>query len=140
MLRFVKEGEEKKPMGELSIIQKVYDLIIWYTPIIERIPKPHRFTLGERIMTNLYQLLEELIYAKYATEKLTKLIEVNARLEVIRYQTRILLDLGIFQVERYDYVNKLIHAIGVELGGWIKQQKSRPKTKNMLPDHNLKST
>lgn len=114
-------------MTELSIIQKVYDLIIWYIPVIERIPKPHRFTLGERITTNLYMLLEELIYAKYAQEKLTRLVDLNVRLDVIRYQTRIFLDLEIFRKEQYEHVSKLINEIGTELGAWIKQQKNQTK-------------
>jgi hypothetical protein len=34
-------------MKELSVIQKTYDCIRWYVPIIERLPKIHKFTLGQ---------------------------------------------------------------------------------------------
>ena len=33
-------------MEELPIIQKTYDLIKWYVPILHRLPKTHKFTLG----------------------------------------------------------------------------------------------
>jgi hypothetical protein len=36
-------------MKELSVIQRTYDCIKWYVPIIERLPKIHKFTLGDRI-------------------------------------------------------------------------------------------
>ena len=37
-------------MKELSIIQKTYDLIQWYVPIFNRLPKTHKFTLGDFLM------------------------------------------------------------------------------------------
>nr|WP_299491462.1 hypothetical protein [Acaryochloris sp. IP29b_bin.137] len=39
-------------MEELPIIQKVFDLIKWYIPILNRLPKTHRFGLGERMVTH----------------------------------------------------------------------------------------
>lgn len=60
-------------MSELSIIQKTYDLIKWYIPILNRLPKNHRFALGDRIIFGLYNLLEGLIIARYQKEKLTQL-------------------------------------------------------------------
>ncbi|GAA6617900.1 hypothetical protein [Scytonema sp. NUACC26] len=34
-------------MEELPIIQKTYDLIKWYVPILNRLPKTHKFILGD---------------------------------------------------------------------------------------------
>jgi hypothetical protein len=34
-------------MAELSMIQKTYDLIKWYVPILNCLPKAHKFTLGD---------------------------------------------------------------------------------------------
>lgn len=112
-------------MKELSVIQKTYDCIRWYVPIIERLPKIHKFTLGDRIINQLYDLLEGLIQAKYARNKRTQLESLNTQLDVLRYQTRLLLDFEFISVKRYEYAIKLIDEIGTELGGWIKKQKSR---------------
>ncbi len=57
-------------MNELPIIQKTYDLIKYYVPILNRLPRDHKFILGDRIITGLYDLLEGLINAKYSKEKL----------------------------------------------------------------------
>ncbi|MBW4641988.1 MAG: diversity-generating retroelement protein Avd [Goleter apudmare HA4340-LM2] len=109
-------------MNELPIIQKTYDLIKWYVPILNRLPHNHKFLLGNRIIAGLYDLLEGLITARYSKEKLTQLETLNAKLDILRHQTRLLLDFDLIKSERYEYIGKLINQIGSDLGGWIKQQ------------------
>ncbi len=114
-------------MTELSIIQKVYDLIKWYVPILNRLPRNHRFTIGERIISNLYDLLEGFIKAKYAKkdDRLALLQSFNTQLDILRYQTRLLYDFELISVQRYKYVSQKFNEIGIELGGWIRQQQKR---------------
>ena len=57
-------------MDDLPIIQKTDDLIKWYIPILNRLPRYHKFTLGERMITGLYDLLDSLIVAQYGKQKL----------------------------------------------------------------------
>ncbi len=111
-------------MSDLPIIQKTYDLIKWYVPILERLPQRHRFILGERISNGLYDILEGLITARYAKQKLSQLERLNTKLEILRHQTRLLLDFELIAVHRYEFASKAINAIGTDLGGWIKQQRS----------------
>ncbi|MFM7407521.1 MAG: diversity-generating retroelement protein Avd [Cuspidothrix sp.] len=110
-------------MKELSVIQKTYDLIKWYVAILERLPKIHKFTLADRIINQLYNLLEGLIQAKYAKNKLPQLESLNTQLDILRYQTRLLLDFELISLQRYEYAIKLMNEIGTELGGWIKKQR-----------------
>jgi|GEM_PF-7111781 hypothetical protein len=77
-------------MEELAIVQRTYDLIKWYVPILHRLPKAHKFTLGERMSNGMYNLLEDLIIARYSQEKLTKLEAINSKLDILRYQNRLL--------------------------------------------------
>jgi ABC-type transport system involved in cytochrome bd biosynthesis fused ATPase/permease subunit len=111
-------------MNDLPIIQKTYDLIKWYVPILERLPQRHRFILGERISNGLYDILEGLITARYAKQKLSQLERLNTKIEILRHQTRLLLDFELIAVARYEFASKTINAIGTDLGGWIKQQRS----------------
>ncbi len=76
------------------------------------------------MINGLYNFLESLIIAKYASEKLNLLESLNPKLDIIRYQTRILLDFQLINNKRYEYISKLVEEIGKELGGWIKQQKT----------------
>ena len=112
-------------MQDLPIIQKTYDLIKWYVPILNRLPKNHKFNLGDRMIAGLYDLLEGLILARYAHEKLAQLELLNAKLDVLRHQTRLLFDFSQFDERRYEYAGQLMNEIGNELGGWIKQQRQR---------------
>jgi 23S rRNA-intervening sequence protein len=110
-------------MEELPIIQKAYDLIKWYVPILNRLPRDHHFMLGSRMAQGLYELLEGLIQARYTKEKVAQLQALNTRLEVLRYQSRLLLDFDLVSVKRYEFAGRLLNEIGIELGGWLKQQR-----------------
>jgi hypothetical protein len=109
-------------MNELPIIQKTYDLIKWYVPHLNKLPRDHRFNLGDRIITELYEFLENLIKARYSKEKLMHLEPLNSHLDIIRYQTRLLVDFDLLNHQRFEFVSKLMNEIGSDLGGWIKQQ------------------
>ena len=107
---------------DLPIIQKTYDLVKWYVPILNKLPREHKFLLGDRITTGLYDLLEGLILARYSSDKLPRLKTLNGRLDLLRHQTRLLLDFELMSAQRYKYVNQLLNGVGQELGGWMRQQ------------------
>lgn len=112
-------------MNDLPIIQKTYDLILWYVPILQRIPRDYKFSLGDRLIKGLYDLLEGLIQARFAKEKQVLLATLNTQLDILRYQTRLLLDFQIISVQRYEYIATQLNGIGCDLGGWAKQQHLR---------------
>jgi hypothetical protein len=114
-------------MKELSVIEKTHDCIKWYVPILERLPKTHKFTLSDRIVNRLYDLLEGLIEAKYSKNKLSLLKALNLHIDILLHQTRLLQEFELISVKRYEYASQLIKEIGLELGKWIKQQQERPK-------------
>lgn len=110
---------------ELPIVQKTYDLILWYVPILNRLPNNHKYNLGDRIIARLYDFLEQLIQARFSAEKLPILKTLNPSLSILRYQTRLLLDLELISIQRYEYIIKRLDEIGIDLGGWIKQQSQK---------------
>lgn len=112
-------------MSELSIIKHTYELIYWYTPILNRLPRDHKLMLGNRIMDGLHDLLEQLIIARYEREKRSRLERLNSKLDILRHQTRLLLDFELLSMKRYQYAGQQLDQIGGELGGWIKQQQQR---------------
>ena len=115
-------------MEEIPIIQKTYDLIKWYVPILNRLPKNHKFLLGDRMVSGLYDFLEALITARFEKDKLTRLQNLNSQLAILRYQTRLLLDFQQMELRRFEHVSKLLNEIGADLGGWIKQQERKHET------------
>jgi hypothetical protein len=113
-----------KTTAELPIIQKTYDLILWYVPHLNRLPRDHKFTLGNRMIEELYDLLKGLIAARYSSEKLARLESLNELLDLIRWQTRLLRDFELFDLRRYQFASGRIDEIGRSLGGWIGQQRN----------------
>lgn len=111
-------------MNELPIIQKTYDLIKWYVPLLNRLPRHHQFNLGKRISSGLYELLESLIRARYSPDKINQLTAINIQLEILRYQTRLLYDFDLMDTRRLEFVSNAFNEIGKDLGSWIKQQNS----------------
>jgi hypothetical protein len=115
-----------KDMNELPVLQKAYDLVLWYIPILNHLPKTYKFNLGDRLASNLYDLLDGLVQAKYqGEEKIILLRRLNMQLEVMRFQTRLLHDLKLIQTGSYEHASRLINGIGIDLGGWLKQQKAK---------------
>lgn len=108
---------------ELPIIQKTYDLIVWFVPILNRLPRSHKFMLGDRIIERLYRMLEELVLARYETDKLKRLEAIDPEIVLLRYQTRLLRKFELIDDGKYEYVSKMIEEIGRNLGGWMGQQR-----------------
>lgn len=112
-------------MNNLPVIQKTYDLIKWYIPILNCLPKPHKFGLGDRMIYILYELLENLIIARYSQSKAPILESLNAKIDILRHQTRLLSEFNLIENPRYEYASQHIDQIGMEIGGWLKQVKSK---------------
>jgi hypothetical protein len=92
-------------------------------PILHRLTREHKFTLGERTIGSLYDLLGGLILARYAPDKRTILTGLNTQLDILRYQSRLLIDFRLIDQDRYARATNLMTDIGKDLGGWTKQQK-----------------
>ncbi len=116
---------KKSEENELPIVQKAYDLIKWYVPILNRLPRDHKFGLGERMVSGLYDVLEGLILARYARNKLEILQSLSGKLDILTYQTRLLFDFKLIELRRYEYASSLLDELGRQLSGWISQQRSR---------------
>ena len=96
-------------MPDLPVVQKTFDLIKWYRPILNRLAKPYKFGLGDRMTHILYDLLENLIIARYSQNKISILESLNAKVDILRHQTRLLLKLSLIKESNYEHASKLNH-------------------------------
>jgi len=110
---------------ELSVVRKTYDLILWYVPLLNRLPRSHRFALGERMVANLHDLLEGLLAARYRRDKALTLEGLTGKLDGLRYQTRLLKDFELIDLRRYEHVAGLLRDIGREVGAWTRAAAAR---------------
>ena len=111
---------------ELLIIQKLYDYLVWVSPIINRLPRDKKFTIGDRLLNRLYDVLEDLIKAKYRSRKKIELLEqANVGLEITRFYQRLILSDNLWNRKRYEFASKSVNDIGRLLGKWAIQVKVR---------------
>jgi hypothetical protein len=109
--------------GELPIIEACLDLIRWFIPLLHRLPRQHKFGLGDRLTANLYQLLEQLVHARYAASKLPILEPLKAHIVVIQLQIRLLHQFQLIELSRYEHASRLITTIAKQHSGWLLQQR-----------------
>ncbi|MEA2049649.1 MAG: diversity-generating retroelement protein Avd [Campylobacterota bacterium] len=102
------------------IIVKTYQLTLWYIKKIEKLPRNHKFTLGERIQNELLDLLLIYTQAIYSKNKKELLIKANLSIESLRILTRLLNDLNILNTENKRYILNNLNEIGAMSGGWSK--------------------
>ena len=108
-----------------QIITKVYDFLNYLIPQTAKFPRSHRYQLGERLQSAGFDVLELLLEACYSQNKIPLLTKTNVKLEKIRYFVRLSKDLKLISLHRYEVISQKVNDIGVQLGGWIKQQRTR---------------
>lgn len=104
--------------SELIAVTKAYDLVREMTQRVAKFPRDFRFLLGDRILANVYDLLDLLIEAKYVREKAGLLDRANLRLEQMRFQFRLAHDEKLVSVHQYEVAARLIDEVGRLVGGW----------------------
>ena len=109
-------------INDLKIFTKLYDLILWIYPMVNKFPKSQRFVLGQRVENSALELLRLTIKANVAREKKPILNELSAELDQFRILIRLSKDLKFMSISQYAYASGLINETGKMLGGWMKSQ------------------
>ena len=90
------------------------------------IPKSQRFTFGQRIDSLTLDILLLVIRAIHTAEKKGYLDEANLTLEELRVLWRLVQKRGWISLSQLDFAQSKLDEAGRMVGGWIKQQKSKP--------------
>jgi hypothetical protein len=109
--------------AELPIQEATLDLVRWFIPILHRLPRQHRHGLGDRLVANLYELLEQLALARFQRQRREILEPLGGRIQLIQLQTRLLHDFQLIDLRRYEHASRLISAIGRQHSAWLAQQR-----------------
>ncbi len=113
--------EEKKEKNEFYVIQKLYDYIMWITPLINRLPRDKKFGIGDRLLNKLYDIMELLLIARYEKNNRQKVLkEANIKLEMSRMYQRLIIDEKLWNLSRFEFASKSINEVGALIGSWIK--------------------
>ena len=110
------------PATTPQVVESCHQLLLWIIPHLNKFPRNHRFTLGERLESALIEVLELLVDAAYSKQKQAILTQANRRLAVCRHLWRLCLELKIIPMNRYEHGSKLIDGIGGQVGNWLKSR------------------
>ena len=106
--------------AEIPAVTKLYDIILWLMPQVEKFPRSVKFTLGDRVIVNLLDSLETLIEAVYTRDRQAHLRRLNLELEKLRYLVRLSKDLKVLSIKRYAFISGEINELGKMVGGWLR--------------------
>jgi hypothetical protein len=111
--------------NELPVVQKAYDAAKELVSRAARFPREHKFTLGDRIVDEVVTLLTCLVQAGYGADRVTHLREASHRLDRLRVLLRLSRDLGPMSDKGYEYTTIMLHDLGKQIGGWLRQAEAK---------------
>jgi hypothetical protein len=103
-----------------AAIEAHYQFLAWLAPTIEKFPKSHKFTVGDRIETIALDVLEALIEGTYTKERTQHLRRANLGIEKLRFLLRLAADLRLLDRRRYEHAARTLDETGRLIGGWMK--------------------
>lgn len=107
-------------LQDLVIFEKVYQLVLWLYPTIQKFPKSQRFVLGQQIENTALDILRGIIRANAEPDKLPLLKSASVDLDTLRILLRLAKDLKFLSIRQYAFAAELVNEVGKLLGGWIK--------------------
>ncbi|MBM3459792.1 MAG: diversity-generating retroelement protein Avd [Armatimonadetes bacterium] len=120
-----REPRSKEAPPELIVITRAYDLVRELTQRVVKFPRDFRFVLGDRILNNVYDLLDLLIEARYTRQKESALQRANLRLEQLRFQVRFAYDERFLSHSQYGSLCERVDEVGRLIGGWRRSRLER---------------
>jgi hypothetical protein len=108
-------------MDKFILHQKTYDFILWLYPIIHRLPKHHRATLGRRLEELALDLLVFLMKANKARGEERKQLQTTTSdtLDYVRIMVRLAKDTHLVSIKQYTLSAEKLNEIGRMLSSWM---------------------
>lgn len=102
-----------------------YDLLIATFYLVNHFRREYKYTLGERIKSEILNTLINIYWANTHKEKNVALTKARNHLELVRLYYRIIKDLKQISIDKFIDMNSKIESISKQLYAW---QKSENKT------------
>jgi len=118
---------EQSHQGAPVAVGKTYDFVLWLLPKVEKFPKSHKFTVGERLSASGLDVLMLLVEAAYSARKENLLSEAIGKINGTRYLLRLAKDLKLMTPDSWSFAAEHLDEIGRMAGGWLKS--ARPAGK-----------
>lgn len=113
--------------NKLKVYCDTYDFVKLLCPLSTKMPRIYRYTLGERIMDNAFELLDYIQLANMYKDKRKEYLEVFVvRFEMIHTQLRLAFDLRAIQGKsRQVEIFLKMDKIGKQITAWKNSDSTR---------------
>ena len=115
-----------KPPGSDApiVLVKWYAYAKWVLERVESFPKSQRFILGQRLSNHVMDVLESLVKASYAKDKVELLVKANEGIEMTRWIIRMAHDRKLLASKQFEFSALQLNECGRMVGGWLKSRGS----------------
>jgi len=105
-----------------NILIHTYEFVKMLIPVINKLPRDHKFVLGDRVINRSVDVLELFLEAYYTArpQKAPLLARANISVEILRYHIRLLFELRLISTSQYERLTGVLADIGRQCGGWLK--------------------
>lgn len=125
-------------VSTLDLHQRIYDFILYITPILARLPQTERFTSLATIREALNIMLVEVIRFEKSGFKPSHLYNIDCQLVILQDMFKMLRDRKVSEMgnKRVEHITKLLEEIGRILGGLIKAKLDKTHKNGAYTDIN----
>lgn len=107
-------------IDQLIIFQKIYDLLVYMYPAVNKFPKSQRLVLSQHILNTLLKILKLTIIANSKKDRRREQDLISVHLDIFRILIRLARDINFLSVRKYEHIMRQINEIGKLLTGWKK--------------------
>lgn len=109
-------------MPESPLFVRAHDLVLWLIPQAQKLPRAHRFGLGERVQNTVLDFQALLIAAgkSQRPERKTYLLQADIQLAQLKQWSRVCLELHLWSVGQFQHCARMLEECGRLLGAWLK--------------------
>ncbi len=111
----------RKTEDELRVIDQAQALLVWTSQHAAKFPRAHRHSIGLRLENRVSGVRDELLRAKYTTDRAAVLREINLQLEQLRFDFRVACELHCLSLDSGGSAARFINEIGKLVGAWLKR-------------------
>lgn len=110
--------------ANVAALEAMYQLVLWLIPVLDGLPRSHKFQLGDRLQSTAMDVLDTLVEAAYTRQRRDLLQRANLGLEKLRYWVRLAHDLKLLDFRRYEHAARQIDDVGRQVGGWLRAERA----------------
>ena len=115
----------QQPSDPAVVALRMEDLTVWVVERVAKMPRDHKFTVGDKLCETCLQVTTLLTEASYVRDKVALLAAASRALTRARVLVRIAQRLRLLSDSQREYFSTQSLEIGKMLGGWTRAVRTR---------------